>query len=38
MITDKCINCGACEPECEHSYLRGGAEWKLAVIPTVRAV
>ncbi|MFY7972468.1 MAG: 4Fe-4S dicluster domain-containing protein [Flavobacteriales bacterium] len=29
MITDECINCGACEPECpNHAIYEGGAEWK----------
>lgn len=31
MITDACINCGACEPECpNHAIYEGGAEWKYA--------
>ncbi|MDZ4751632.1 MAG: 4Fe-4S dicluster domain-containing protein [Flavobacteriales bacterium] len=31
MITDECINCGACEPECpNHAIYEGGAEWKYA--------
>ncbi|MFN9798855.1 MAG: 4Fe-4S binding protein, partial [Bacteroidota bacterium] len=31
MITDECINCGACEPECpNHAIYEGGAEWKFA--------
>ena len=29
IITDACINCGACEPECpNHAIYEGGAEWK----------
>lgn len=29
MITDECINCGACEPECPNTAIyEGGAEWK----------
>ena len=29
MITDECINCGACEPECpNHAIYEGGAEWR----------
>ncbi len=29
MITDECINCGACEPECPNNAIyEGGAEWK----------
>jgi len=31
MITDECINCGACEPECPNTAIyEGGAEWELA--------
>lgn len=27
-ITDDCINCGACEPECPNNAIyQGGAEW-----------
>jgi ferredoxin len=30
-ITDECINCGACEPECPNSAIyEGGASWELA--------
>ena len=29
-ITDDCINCGACEPECPNNAIyEGGAEWEL---------
>ncbi len=29
MITDECINCGACEPECPNTAIyEGGANWK----------
>ncbi|HET55088.1 MAG TPA: 4Fe-4S dicluster domain-containing protein [Ignavibacteria bacterium] len=29
-ITDECINCGACEPECPNTAIyEGGAEWEL---------
>ena len=29
MITDECINCGACEPECPNTAIyEGGVEWK----------
>jgi len=29
MITDECINCGACEPECPNNAIyEGGAEWR----------
>ncbi len=31
IITDECINCGACEPECPNNAIyEGGAEWKYA--------
>jgi len=30
MITDECINCGACEPECPNTAIyEGGAKWEL---------
>ena len=30
-ITDECINCGACEPECPNNAIyEGGVEWKIA--------
>jgi ferredoxin len=30
-ITDECINCGACEPECPNTAIyEGGASWELA--------
>ncbi len=30
-ITDECINCGACEPECPNNAIYEGAlEWKLS--------
>ncbi len=29
-ITDECINCGACEPECPNTAIyEGAAEWEL---------
>ncbi|MCH2233843.1 MAG: 4Fe-4S dicluster domain-containing protein [Crocinitomicaceae bacterium] len=29
IITDECINCGACEPECPNNAIyEGGAEWR----------
>jgi len=29
MITDECINCGACEPECPNNAIyEGGVEWR----------
>lgn len=31
IITDECINCGACEPECPNNAIyEGGAEWRLS--------
>lgn len=31
MITDECINCGACEPECPNNAIyEGGMEWRFA--------
>ena len=30
-ITDECINCGACEPECPNNAIyEGGIEWSYA--------
>jgi ferredoxin len=31
IITEECINCGACEPECPNNAIyEGGVEWKFA--------
>lgn len=31
IITDECINCGACEPECPNNAIyEGGVEWTWA--------
>jgi ferredoxin len=31
MITDECINCGACEPECPNNAIyEGGLDWSFA--------
>jgi ferredoxin len=31
IITDECINCGACEPECPNNAIyEGGVEWTIA--------
>ena len=31
IITDECINCGACEPECPNNAIyEGGMEWTWA--------
>ncbi|NUM30891.1 MAG: 4Fe-4S dicluster domain-containing protein [Bacteroidetes bacterium] len=36
IITDDCINCGACEPECPNNAIyEGGAEWAMADGTTV---
>lgn len=30
-ITDECINCAACEPECPNGAIyEGGAEWRMS--------
>ncbi len=30
IITDECINCGACEPECPNNAIyEGGVEWTM---------
>lgn len=30
LITEECINCGACEPECPNTAIYGpGVEWEL---------
>ena len=28
IITDECINCGACEPECPNTAIYEGEEWR----------
>ncbi len=36
MITDECINCGACEPECPNNAIyEGGVTWAIADGTTV---
>ena len=36
MITDECINCGACEPECPNNAIyEGGVEWTVEEGTTV---
>lgn len=36
IITDECINCGACEPECPNNAIyEGGIEWAIADGTTV---
>lgn len=39
MITDECINCGACEPECPNTAIyEGGAQWRWADGTTLKQV
>ena len=36
-ITDDCINCGACEPECPNNAIyEAGAEWAVADGTTIK--
>jgi ferredoxin len=36
-ITEECINCGACEPECPNNAIyEGGVEWRIADGTTVK--
>jgi ferredoxin len=36
-ITEDCINCGACEPECPNNAIyEGGAEWRFSDGTTVK--
>ena len=37
MITDDCINCDVCEPECPNNAIyEGGSEWRFADGTTLR--
>src|SRR5690554_262153 len=39
IITDECINCGACEPECPNNAIyEGGAEWAWADGTTLKGM
>lgn len=39
IITDECINCGACEPECPNTAIyEGGIEWSWAGGTTLKEV
>ncbi len=39
VITDECINCGACEPECPNTAIyEGGAQWRWADGTTLKEV
>ncbi|MEO5984342.1 MAG: 4Fe-4S dicluster domain-containing protein [Ferruginibacter sp.] len=36
-ITDECINCGACEPECPNNAIyEGGVEWAVSDGTTIK--
>ena len=38
-ITDECINCGACEPECPNNAIyEGGVEWAVSDGTTVKGM
>ncbi len=38
-ITDECINCGACEPECPNNAIyEGGSEWRFADGTTLKGM
>ena len=38
-ITEECINCGACEPECPNNAIyEGGAEWRFNDGTTVKGM
>ncbi len=37
IITEECINCGACEPECPNTAIyEGGIEWTMAEGTTLK--
>lgn len=39
IITDACINCGACEPECPNNAIyEGGVQWRLADGTAVKGI
>lgn len=39
MITEECINCGACEPECPNTAIyEGGVDWTWAGGTTLKEV
>jgi ferredoxin len=38
-ITEECINCGACEPECPNNAIyEGGVEWAVSDGTTVKGM
>jgi ferredoxin len=39
IITEECINCGACEPECPNNAIyEGGAEWRFSDGTTLKGM
>jgi ferredoxin len=39
IITEECINCGACEPECPNNAIyEGGVEWNIADGTSVKGI
>ncbi len=39
LITDECINCGACEPECPNNAIyEGGVEWSMEEGTTLKGM
>jgi ferredoxin len=39
IITEECINCGACEPECPNTAIyEGGAQWNYAGGTTLKEI
>ena len=39
QITEECINCGACEPECPNNAIyEGGAEWRFSDGTTIKGL
>ena len=39
MITEECINCGACEPECPNNAIyEGGAEWRFSDGTSIKGI
>ena len=37
IITEECINCGACEPECPNNAIyEAGVEWAIADGTTIK--
>ncbi len=39
IITDECINCGACEPECPNNAIyEGGVEWSISEGTSVKGL